>query len=519
MSKLSYSLLGERPTAAPDYYVVIQALSSDQKDELEKLDKKVKKEEISKDSKEYKRHQLLASADLARHLAFLLKECEMERSQLRSELQVRDQVIGQLQATEAKAKEDLSSFEMVVKQLTSQLEAGQKEIESLKIRHEEEKDDMQTAVENLEEQNDSFVQEIRRLKKDLRETTQELTEAGKMRESFEAMELNQPPDPQMASTAIHGRQTGSFGFMKQAQNNTGFSQNMTGCSMSSPLKMKPLEIKRFEGAPGEWKNFWNAFQLVYGTNAQLSDGNRLTCLKSNLGGQALKRVAYLDDTDDGYKEAVRDLERAYSSTAVKNAEATEMIEAAPEVITTDDLVNFYTEVKSGVCKLTNPATADVLVPRVSKKLPHDMRVAMAQRTKKAIGSLTMKEFLQEVQFEMEVREGERKIQMPNTVQHTSSLAASTSSGTSPTKKTGTKKKKPCPFCKGNHYPTHCFQVSDHHARMKVVESNKLCKVCLMANHKTEQCLQGKRGFTCLVCAGKHHPAIHGCFEKAAKGAQ
>ena len=232
----------------------------------------------------------------------------------------------------------------------------------------------------------------------------------------------------------------------------------------------------------------------------------------------MKRVAFLDDTDEGYKEAIRDLERAYSSTAVKNAEATEVIEAAPEVITTDDLVNFYTEVKSGVFNLTDPNAADVLVPRVSKKLPHDMRVAMAQRTKKAIGSLTMKEFLQEVQFEMEVREGERKIQAPSTVQHTSSLAASTSTRPANGNTTWKQKTKQCPFCKGKHYPTHCFKVSSHHARMKIIDSQKLCQICLFSKHDVEHCPQASK-IICFICKGKHHSALHGYFEKAAKGAQ
>ena len=144
---------------------------------------------------------------------------------------------------------------------------------------------------------------------------------------------------------------------------------------------------------------------------------------------------------------------------------------------------------------------------------------MAQRTKKAIGSLTMKEFLQEVQFEMEVREGERKFQVPSTVQHTSSLAASTSSRPGRTGNTTWKQKtKQCPFCKGQHYPTHCFKVPDHHARKKIIDSQHLCQICLFSKHKLDQCQQAKRS-SCYICKGQHHSALHGCFEKAAKGAQ
>lgn len=525
MVNLSFELSGESPEAEPDYQIHVKELTEEQKEELAKLEKKFQKNEITEDSKDGRRRQLLMQADFAFRLAHQSRHVDVQMRELDTNV---DDLLAfgkSMKATAETYSEDLSASEQVVKRLSAQNNELQKALDKAKAEHELEVEEMQERVEKLEDQNYKFVETVRNLQRDITEQQEQIMDAHAEIKELQAQQDRMGPDQGFTSTAIHGKIPEPPRFSYLSQPRTRLSQNMTSSSVASPMKIKAMEIRKFSGEPGTWKNFWSAFQLVYETNPGLSDANRLTCLKTLLEGVPLRRIQFYEDTDEDYINAVRDLQRAYASKGVRNAEATTIIEDAPRVQSTEDLVNFFTEVKGGVSMLTNQEAADVLVPRVSKKLPEDMRIAMAQRTQKTIASLSMEEFLKQVRFEMEIREGEKDTKATSKVLHTSSLAASTSRSTTSQKSSqnrqpgSSQKKKQCPFCKGKHYPTHCFKVMDHKARMKLVESQNLCPNCLQSTHELDNCPAAKRGASCFVCQEKHHSALHGFFVKPSKGSQ
>ena len=67
--------------------------------------------------------------------------------------------------------------------------------------------------------------------------------------------------------------------------------------------------------------------------------------------------------------------------------------------------------------------------------------------------------------------------------------------------TTTVKKKPqCIYCKSEHSPITCSEVTDHQKRLEIVRKANLCFNCL-GNHKVTQC---NSKFRCRHCRHKHH---------------
>ena len=68
---------------------------------------------------------------------------------------------------------------------------------------------------------------------------------------------------------------------------------------------------------------------------------------------------------------------------------------------------------------------------------------------------------------------------------------------------GGKKKAQCVYCKGEHSPATCSEVTDHQNRLDIVRKANLCFNCL-GNHKIAQC---NSKFRCKHCRHKHHTSL------------
>ena len=66
-----------------------------------------------------------------------------------------------------------------------------------------------------------------------------------------------------------------------------------------------------------------------------------------------------------------------------------------------------------------------------------------------------------------------------------------------------KKKTQCVYCKGEHSPTICSEVTNHQKRLEIVRKSNLCFNCL-GNHKISQC---NSKFRCKHCRHKHHTSL------------
>ena len=66
-----------------------------------------------------------------------------------------------------------------------------------------------------------------------------------------------------------------------------------------------------------------------------------------------------------------------------------------------------------------------------------------------------------------------------------------------------RKKLQCAYCKGDHSPNTCTEVTDCQKRLEIVRKANLCFNCL-GNHKISQC---NSKFRCKLCKHKHHTSL------------
>ena len=64
-----------------------------------------------------------------------------------------------------------------------------------------------------------------------------------------------------------------------------------------------------------------------------------------------------------------------------------------------------------------------------------------------------------------------------------------------------RKKLQCAYCKGDHSPNTCTEVTDYQKRLEIVHKANLCFNNCLGNHKMSQC---NSKFWCKLCKHKHH---------------
>ena len=84
---------------------------------------------------------------------------------------------------------------------------------------------------------------------------------------------------------------------------------------------------------------------------------------------------------------------------------------------------------------------------------------------------------------------------------TASFHAAIRGGRHPTG--SSKKKAQCVYCKGEHSPTTCSEVTDYQKRLDIARKANLCFNCL-GNHRISQC---HSKFRCKLCKHKHHTSL------------
>lgn len=286
---------------------------------------------------------------------------------------------------------------------------------------------------------------------------------------------------------------------------------------SSRDNLPRIQLPRFAGKFEDWPSFKDLFQSVVGNEAQISDVEKLHCLKVSLKGEARNLVKNLATTAENYSRAWNILCGYYenkrllvhaclnkftSLRRMRSESATELRRILDGVTATASTLESVGRPVSGCEDLFAHLVAELLDSRTRREWEYSIRESSDPPSYRAL-----KQFLEQRVHAIEI------MQQPST---TSDAAPNKSHANHVERivaraRAHGRKRNPgrCSMCKENHFLIFCdkYRSKSARERRQHVESNHLCRNCL-SRHRVGDCFSKR---ACSVCSDKHHTSLHGAF--------
>jgi hypothetical protein len=287
------------------------------------------------------------------------------------------------------------------------------------------------------------------------------------------------------------------------------SAEVSELSFSSRFSEKPkvnlpkIIIKKFNGNPILWQQFYDTFDATINKCEQLSDIQKFTYLQGYLEGPALKCIEGMTLSNENYIQALKLLKERYGNPQlVISSHMSKLLklEKVNNSKNVKELRNLYDRIESHVRSLftvgiTSEHYGPLLIPVVLEKIPEDIRLEISRKL--GTDNWKMDEFMTILREETVAREscefmkgkGDTEFQEnKNKGFTTQNLYA----GTRNTK---------CSFCKQNHFSDKCTVVTDLQKQKEIVWKDRLCFKCLNSGHSIRSCRVNNK---CFACKSVHH---------------
>lgn len=301
------------------------------------------------------------------------------------------------------------------------------------------------------------------------------------------------------------------------------------------VKLPKLTVPPFSGDYQEWNTFKDAFCTLIDNHAGLSDGNKLSFLKSSLRGNALRVINSLQITDANYKIAWQKLVARFENKRAILNKCISSILKQPEIkVRNADAIRSLidTTVDALECIETLGVPTDEWSPFLVYIVQSKMDDFTKSEYERYLGGgvdvpkfKLLKEFLEK---EFRVADSTIAILSPpdNPPSSTENLAqpqlnmssnsppqakpTQTSTPKSNTTRTQTFENEICPLCKENHWLLNCQQFIDKSPtqRKEFAITNNICIVCLH-DHEKGKC---KSKYKCKKCQGPHSVKLHTVYD-------
>ncbi len=269
-------------------------------------------------------------------------------------------------------------------------------------------------------------------------------------------------------------------------------------------KLRKLTLRKFDGDPKGWMEFWDSFEGTIDKNPDISDRDKFEYLKDSLAGQAKITVAGFKMTEANYKQAITMLKDRFGRPdEISRAHYEEMQKLQPVFSDKDigrvrklyDEVEFHHRALQALGK-SQDQYSDVFVPMIETKLPENIRVSVLSQKK---GSWNMDQLLEVLSTEINIRE----ISKPTYARKENESQKRWTATASALLVEG--EKKLCIFCyKDGHKSEECEKVVSTKARKEVIRKYGRCYKCLKRNHRANEC---RSSIKCTKCSQGHHVSI------------
>ena len=275
-------------------------------------------------------------------------------------------------------------------------------------------------------------------------------------------------------------------------------------------RLPKLELPTFSGDPLSWQSFWDSFDAAVNTNPTLSPIHKFNYLKAQLQGDAARTIAGLPLTEVNYTQSITLLKQRFGQPEkLINAHTHALIELPGPTNDLSSLQLFHDITENHIRGLASlgvskESYSTILVPIILGKLPVPVRRNLARDHDRL--NWTLDDLQAAVAKEIRVLESglytnDSTSSLPTARSHaTASFHVAIKGGRHTT---AVKKKPQCIYCKSEHSPITCSEVTDHQKRLEIVRKANLCFNCL-GNHKVAQC---NLKFRCKHCRHKHHTSL------------
>ena len=276
---------------------------------------------------------------------------------------------------------------------------------------------------------------------------------------------------------------------------------------TSFTKLPKLQLRKFNGKPHKFQEFWDSFHASVDSNPNLNDALKLEYLKSQCEGAAYQAVAGFELSDANYKTVVDILKGRFGQRQTildSHIDALTTMNPLGKNADIAEIRKFYDTVETH-CRGLQAIGVDpkaysiILVNMVQKKLPEEIRLILSRKMNEAYGDndWQLADLLNCLRIEIEAREkcapGKKEFKRVNPGYPT---AAALTTGSS---------KATCTFCKGAHNTSECHVVTDIRQRKNILKREGRCYLCLRrSGHLARDC---QASIKCFSCKGRHHVAL------------
>ncbi|XP_065069773.1 uncharacterized protein LOC135694821 [Rhopilema esculentum] len=286
-------------------------------------------------------------------------------------------------------------------------------------------------------------------------------------------------------------------------------ENAVNFGVQNMVKLTRLELKRFNGDPMKWLEFWENFERNVHDNPGDSDVHKISYLKACLDGPASTTIANLSIIGDNYKPAIAILEEKYGQTGLLKEAHMAALKATQGVSNARDvnkLRKFYDDVDAhykalSVLEVPGEHYSVAVVPELMGKVPRDVAINI-RRSKDVNHEWMIGEFLDKLWQELVIRSASESQDQPVIERRREGrvlLVNSTS----------------CVYCLGEHQSRECSQVKDPDKRKDILRKYNRCFQCLRKGHPQRKCRDKrqcdkckKTGHHTSICRGETTPNLH-----------
>ncbi|XP_028406778.1 uncharacterized protein LOC114529221 [Dendronephthya gigantea] len=156
----------------------------------------------------------------------------------------------------------------------------------------------------------------------------------------------------------------------------------------SQVKLPKLHLKKFNGDPTCWQQFWESFNCAVHENTVLSSIDKFNYLLGLLENTALQAISGLSLSGDNYIEAVKILQDRFGNKQLIISKHMDKLLKLPSVSSLRDIKSLrsvYDSIESNVRSLKSLGVnsemyGSLLAPIMMSKLPNELRLIISRKT-------------------------------------------------------------------------------------------------------------------------------------------
>ena len=253
----------------------------------------------------------------------------------------------------------------------------------------------------------------------------------------------------------------------------------TTSASSLRVRLPKLELKRFDGNILNWQTFWDRFSSSVHNQENISDIDKFSYLKGLLSDSANECISGLTLSSGNYEAAVNILKDRYANPQVIISAHMDALVKLASVKNSNNVVvlrKMYDQVESSIRNLKSlgidPGSyGALLVPLLNEKLPTEFRVIIARKFVNDVWDL--EEMLKCFKEELQAKERCLSICASNLLAQED--------------KTFSQSEYTCIYCKNQHSPSRCINITDPKRRIAILRRKGRCFLCLKSGHITRNC--------------------------------